>query len=130
MSLLAHIYARVGNIQSALALSGDAHERIQRTEQYIWLAELYRIDGEVRRAAGQPLTNVEDRFSEALHVSRQQGARLFELRAATSLARLWREQGKGFEARELLAPVLGGFTEGFDTPDLKASNALLAELST
>jgi len=63
MSLLAQIQAAVGNIQSALALSSDAQERIQRSGQHIWLAELHRIDGEVRRAAGHPQSNVEDCFS-------------------------------------------------------------------
>ena len=65
----------------------------------------------------------------ALAVARAQQAKSFELRAATSMARLWREQGKRDEARELLAPVYGWFTEGFDTLDLKQAKALLAELA-
>jgi predicted ATPase len=65
----------------------------------------------------------------ALDVSRRQGAPMFELRAATSLARLWRDQGKRVEARNFLAPVYRWFTEGFDTVDLKDAKALLAELS-
>jgi predicted ATPase len=129
MSLLAQIHARVGNLPSALALCREALERLERTEQHIWLAELHRIDGEVRRAAGHPLSNVEDCFNTALDVSRKQGARMFELRASTTLARLWRDRGANREARDLLTPVYAWFTDGFDTVDLKASNALLAELS-
>ena len=71
----------------------------------------------------------EDSFRTALAVAREQGTRGYELRAATSLARLWREHGRRAEARELLAPVYGWFTEGFDTADLKDAKTLLAELT-
>ena len=71
----------------------------------------------------------EVEFTRALTVSRQQQAKSWELRAATSLARLWRDQGKVQQARELLAPVHGWFTEGFDTRDLKEAKALLEELA-
>jgi predicted ATPase len=107
----------------------DAQERAQRNEEYIWEAELHRIEGEVRRAAGHPLTDAEACFGRALDVARRQGARMFELRAATALARLWRGQGRNVEARDLLTPVYGWFTEGFDTLDLKDAKALLAQLS-
>ncbi len=127
-SLLAQVRGRAGDFQSALALCIDARERSQRSEQYIWEAELHRNEGEVRRAAGHSLTDVEECFGRALDVSRAQGARMFELRAATSLARLWRDQGRHVEARDLLAPVYGWFTEGFDTADLKDAKALLAQL--
>jgi predicted ATPase len=129
MSLLAEAHARAGDVQSAVALCIDAQERAQRTEEYIWEAELYRIEGEVRRVAEHPLTDVEGRLAMALDVSRRQGARMFELRAATSFARLWRDQGRNIEARELLAPVYGWFTEGFDTVDLKAAKARLSQLN-
>jgi len=75
------------------------------------------------------LTKVEDCFRQALDISRRQGARMFELRAATALAQLWRDQQRGVEARDLLAPVYAWFTEGFNTVDLKVAQALLAELS-
>jgi hypothetical protein len=104
-------------------------KRIQRTEEYIWLAELHRIEGEVRRAAGHPLTDVEICYAAALEVSRRQGARMFELRAATSLARLWRDQGRRVEARDLLAPAYAWFIEGFDTVDLNDAKALLTRLN-
>jgi len=71
----------------------------------------------------------EDSFRTALAIAREQGTRGYELRAATSLARLWAEQGRRAEARELLAAVYGSFTEGFDTPDLKEAKALLDALS-
>ena len=83
----------------------------------------------------QPVALEENRFSShpvdfaANAVARQQGSKLDELRAATSLARLWRDQGKRDEARELLAPVYGWFTEGFDTRDVKEAKALLDELA-
>ena len=68
-------------------------------------------------------------FRTALAIAREQGTRGYELRAATSLARLWREQGRRTEARDLLAPLYGSFTEGFETPDLKKAKALLDELA-
>jgi hypothetical protein len=71
---------------------------------------MQRFEGEARRAAGHPLTDVERSLSTALEVSRQQGARMFELRAATALARLWRDQAQKVEARDLLAPAYGWFT--------------------
>jgi predicted ATPase len=129
-SLLAQVRGRVGDFQSALALCIDARERAERAEQYIWEAELHRTEGEVRRVAGHPLTDVEECFSRALDVSRRQGARMFELCAATSLARLWCDQGKLHEARNLLGPVYSWFTEGFDTVDLKDAKALINKLNT
>ena len=79
---------------------------------------------------GAPAVEVESRFHVALAIARGQSARSFELRAATSLARLWRDQGKREEARGLLAPVYGWFTEGFDTLDLKEAKALLDALAS
>ncbi|NOJ38406.1 ATP-binding protein [Bradyrhizobium australiense] len=127
-SLLAQARGRIGDFRSAVALCIDARERAQRSEQYNWEAELHRNEGEVRRAAGHSLTDVEECFAKALDVSRAQGARMFELRAATSLARLWHDQGRHVEARDLLAPIYGWFTEGFDTVDLEDAKALLAQL--
>jgi predicted ATPase/class 3 adenylate cyclase len=128
-SLLAQIQACAGEPHPALALCRDAQARAQQTEERVWLAELHRIEGEVRCAAGDSLTKVEDCFRQALDISRRQGARMFELRAATALAQLWRDQQRGVEARDLLAPVYAWFTEGFNTVDLKVAQALLAELS-
>jgi predicted ATPase/class 3 adenylate cyclase len=130
MSLLAQMHTRVGEFQKALALCVDAQGRAHRIEEHIWEAELYRIEGDVRRAARHASTDVEECFCRALVVSRRQGARMFELRAAISLARLWRDQERNVEARDLLAPVYGWFTEGFDTVGLKDANALLNQLNT
>ena len=93
-------------------------------------AELLRIAGEITLKSPQPdALKAESYFQQALVVTRQQQAKSWELRAAMSLARLWRAQGKVQQARELLAPVYGWFTEGFDTRDLKEAKALLEELA-
>jgi class 3 adenylate cyclase/predicted ATPase len=129
LSLLAQVQVREGDLQSALALCTDALERARRTEQQYFDAEIYRIEGEARRAAGHAVIDVEHCLGRALAISRRQGARMFELRAAMALARLWRDQGRKVEARDLLAPIYGWFTEGFATIDLKGAKSLLAELS-
>ena len=86
--------------------------------------------GEIALKSPQPDTDKAQSFFEcSLAVARQQQAKSWELRAAMSLARLWRDQGKVSEARELLAPVYGWFTEGFDTRDLKEAKALLEEFA-
>ena len=93
-------------------------------------AEVYRIAGEVTLKSPEPDTvNAQCYFGRALEVARSQQAKSWELRAAMSLASLWRDQGKLQQARELLAPAYGWFTEGFDTRDLKEAKALLDELS-
>jgi len=94
-----------------------------------WEAELHRLRGAllVQHAVAQP-GEVEACFQQALAVARRQQAKSLELRAAMSLGRLWQQQGKRDEARELLAPIYGWFTEGFDTADLQEAKALLEEL--
>jgi predicted ATPase len=93
-------------------------------------AEINRIAGEIALLSPTPnATKAERYFEHALEVARLQQAKSWELRAATSLARLWRSQGKVQQARELLAPVYGWFTEGFDTRDLKEAKALLEALA-
>ena len=105
--------------------SDDGHRNNQGD-----LAEANRIAGEiVLLSPGPDAAKVEAYFDRALMVARQQQAKSFELRAAMSLARLWRDQGKPQQARELLAPVYGWFTEGFDTRDLKEAKAFLKELA-
>jgi len=93
-----------------------------------WLAELHRLAGELSWAAGEDRSTVEASYREALAIARQQAARMLELRASTSLARLWRGQDQAQAGRELLAEIYGWFTEGFEAPDLQAARALLAEL--
>jgi len=102
---------------------------IETSKERLGEAEVNRTAGEVALKSPQPDTvKAEAYFERALAVARQQQAKSWELRAAMSLARLWRDQGKRDEARALLAPVYGWFTEGFDTLDLKEAKALLDEL--
>ena len=93
-------------------------------------AEIHRIAGEIALLSPEPdAAKAEAYFERALAVAREQQAKSWELRAAMSMARLWRDQGKRQQAHDLLAPVYGWFTEGFDTLDLKKAKALLEELS-
>ena len=93
-------------------------------------AEASRLAGEIALKSGEPdAAKAQVYFQRALVVARKQQAKSWELRAATSMARLWRDQGKRHQARELLAPVYGWFTEGFDTLDLKEAKALMEELT-
>jgi predicted ATPase len=92
--------------------------------------EIHRLRGELTGRLPHPdPAKAEESFRTALAIAREQGTRGYELRAATSLARLWGEQGRRGEARDLLAPVYGWFTEGFDTQDLKEAKRLLDELT-
>ena len=102
----------------------------ETTSERMWEADVHRIAGEIALLSPEPnAAKAETYFEHALAVAREQQAKSWELRAAMSLARLWRDQGKVREARELLAPVYGWFTEGFDTRDLKEAKALLEELA-
>ena len=103
---------------------------VEKTNERWFEADIYRIAGMVAlMSRQQDLAKAEAYFERALTVARQQQAKSWELRAATSMARLWRDQGKRKEARELLVPVYGWFTEGFDTVDLKEAKTLLDELA-
>jgi predicted ATPase len=110
-----------GTVATALAVAAQ-------TGQPFFDAELHRLDGDLLLATGGAAGEVATRYHRALAIAREQGARSFELRAATSLARLWRDQGKRAEARDLLAPIYAWFTEGFDTRDLVEAKLLLDEL--
>jgi predicted ATPase len=103
---------------------------IETTKERWFEAEVDRVSGELALMSPEPNAAKADAYFErALAVAQQQKARSFELRAAMSMARLWRNQGKRQEARELLGPIYGWFTEGFDTLDLKEAKALLDELA-
>ena len=103
---------------------------LEATKERWQEAEVNRTSGEIAlMSPKRDAAKAEACFKRALAVARAQRAKSFELRAAMSVARLWREQGKRDEAREILAPVYGGFTEGFDTLDLKQAKALLDELA-
>ena len=130
LGVLATAYARAGLPVKALPLLADALDLVERTEEGWFEAELHRRKGEVLlRLPDSGPTKAEACFRKAIAVAQAQRAKLWELRAATSLARLRRDQGKRARARDLLAPVCGWFTEGFDTADLKDAKALLDELA-
>ncbi len=129
--LMAEALGRAGQIADGLAAIEEAIVRSERTEERWVIAELLRIKGELLLLQGAPgaAAAAEDHFRQALDWARRQGALSWELRAATSLARLWRDQARRKEARELLAPVYGRFREGFETVDLKTAGALIEELA-
>jgi predicted ATPase len=125
---LADALTRQGEYRAALSAAREGLSICEKTGHRQWQAELQRIEG-VALTGLHELEEAQNALKEALRISRNQQARAFELRAATSLAGLWGDQGKRDEARELLAPVYGWFTEGFDTRDLKEAKALLDELA-
>jgi predicted ATPase len=126
---LARAHAELGQLDDAWHRIGEAIKAMETTKEKWWEAEINRMAGDIALRLPQPDAAKAGAFFEhALAVARQQQAKSWELRAAMSLARLWRDQGKVQQARELLAPVYGWFTEGFDTRDLKQAKALLEEL--
>jgi predicted ATPase len=126
---LASAYAELGKIDDAWRCIGEAMTAVETTKERWCDAEVNRIGGEIALKSPEPdAAKAEAYFERALAVARKQQAKSWELRAAMSMARLWREQGKRDEARHLLAPIYGWFTEGFDTLDLKEAKALLGEL--
>jgi class 3 adenylate cyclase/predicted ATPase len=128
-SNLAKAFADVGNFDDALRCINEATTAIATSKERWHEADVERIAGEIALKSPEPeATKAEIYFERALAVARQQQAKSWELRAAMSLASLWRDQGKVQQARELLAPVYGWFTEGFDTRDLKDAKVLLNEL--
>jgi class 3 adenylate cyclase/predicted ATPase len=128
VAVVAELHARLGDHSKSLRLIEDVHRQVQQTEYHFWHAELCRIEGEVRHQSGAPDVQVESCFTNAIEWAKQQQAKSFELRAAMSLARLWRDQGRLKDARDLLMPIYEWFTEGFDTPDLRDAKTLLDEL--
>jgi predicted ATPase len=126
---LATAYAKLHQFDEAWCSISEAMTAMENTKEILWQAEVHRTAGEIALMASEPdPTQAEAYFKHALDIARQQQAKSWELRAAMSMARLWRDQGKRVEDRELLAPVYGWFTEGFDTLDLKEAKALLEEL--
>jgi class 3 adenylate cyclase/predicted ATPase len=129
LSHLARAYAALGKFHDAWRCVGEAMTEMATTKETWWEAEVYRTGGEIALLSPNPdAAKAQTYFERALAVARQQQAKSWELRAAMSLARLWRSQGKEQQARELLVPVYGWYTEGFDTRDLKDAKALLNEL--
>jgi predicted ATPase len=111
-------------LAAALAFVGESEERYRE-------AELYRLKGELilQCEVSNRQVEVEECFQQAIAIARRQSAKSLELRAVTSLARLWQQQDKRDEARQMLAEIYGWFTEGFDTKDLQEAKALLEELT-
>jgi predicted ATPase/class 3 adenylate cyclase len=129
LCMLATTYLHLGRGDEGLAALSEAKDLAARNDEHMWAAELARIEGELRRAQGASPDEVEAYLQAALNVAHSQGAKSFELRAAMSLARLWRDHSRVAEARRLLAPIYGWFTEGRDTPDVCAAKALMGELA-
>jgi class 3 adenylate cyclase/predicted ATPase len=135
--LLAEAYGKAGQAEEGLATLAEARTVVDTSGERFYEAELYRLKGEltlaqssVQRLASSVQKEAEEYFHKAIDIARRQSAKSLELRAATSLARLWQQQGKKEEARTLLAAIYGWFTEGFDTADLKEAKVLLEQLTS
>jgi predicted ATPase len=138
LTMLAEASGLLGQPEGGLAALEEALNLVEKTGERYYEAELHRQRGELlllRAAKSHPDQSSREQheaemcFQHALDVARQQQAKSLELRAAMSLARLWQRQGKRVEARVLLAPIYGWFTEGFDTTDLQEAKALLEALT-
>jgi predicted ATPase len=130
LSCLARAYAELSRYDDAWRCIGEAMTLAETTKERWCEAEIYRMAREIALLSPErDAAKAEASFERALGVARQQQAKSWELRAAMSMARLWRDQAKTQQARELLAPFYGWFTEGFDTLDLREARALLDELS-
>ena len=128
-TVLADVSAHLGHTEDGLQALAEAHTLVEQHDERYWEAEVHRLRGVLLlRQPETPQAEAEAWLQRALDVARRQEAKSLELRAAMSLARLWQQQGKQTEARDLLAPIYGWFTEGFDTADLQEAKALLEEL--
>jgi predicted ATPase len=131
LSHLGLAYAQVRQFDHARGSIRDALKTMAITKEVWCEAEVHRLAGEIElMATERDAVKAQAYFERALEIARAQQARSWELRAATSLARLWRDQGRRAKAHDRLAPVYGWFTEGFDTLDLKEARALLKELAS
>jgi predicted ATPase len=128
-ALLGEAYLTASQFTEAHGAAAAGLAIAAQTGQALFNSELNRLRGEIVLASGGAFAEAEPHFHHALEIARAQKAKSFELRAATSLARLWRDQSKRAEARDLLAPIYAWFIEGFDTADLKDAKALLDQLS-
>jgi predicted ATPase len=130
LALLAEAHRTMSQPDTGLTILAEALTLMDTTGEHWYEPELYRLKGELLLA--QPPDNhteAETCFQHAISIAQNQSAKSWELRTSTSLARLWRQQGKRQEAHDLLAPIYHWFTEGFDTADLKDAKALLDELA-
>jgi predicted ATPase len=127
--LQADAHLAAGAFEAALTSVAAGLKAVEKIPDAQCEAELHRLKGEALLAGAGTVSEAEAAMEKCIDVARRQNAKSWELRGATSLARLWRDQGKRDEARDLLAPVYGWFTEGFDTADLRTARALLDELA-
>jgi predicted ATPase len=126
LNALAHAYASTGQLEQACAIISQALDTVERTNERLFEAEIQRTAGKIALESAKPdVAKAQVYFERSLEIARKQQAKFWELRTATSMARLWRDQGKRQRAHDLLAPIYGWFTEGFDTLDLKEAKALL-----
>ena len=131
LSYLTQAYLKADQYGDAWSRTGEMMTAIQTSKESWCEADIYRIAGEVALKLPRPdAAKAEAYFERAVAIARRQQAKSWELRAAMSTARVWRAQGKPAQARALLAPIYGWFTEGFNTLDLKEAQALLAELAS
>jgi predicted ATPase len=128
LTTLAEAYGMAAQPDKGLARLAEAANLVETTKERWAEAEMHRLRGTLLLSIHEHAA-AEESYRRALAVARRQSAKFWELRAATGLARLWRDQGKRIDARDLLAPICGWFTEGFDTPVLKDGEALLDELA-
>jgi adenylate cyclase len=130
LSMLAEVHSSLGQPEAGLTALSEALTLVEKTGERYYEAELHRLKGEMLlRQATPEVSHAETCFQQSLDIVRRQQAKSLELRAAMSLARLWQQQGKCAEARELLTPIYGWFTEGFNTADLQEAKALLETLA-
>jgi predicted ATPase len=130
LGLLGHVHAQAGNSAEAISLISEALTSAEEVDERWFEAELHRLKGEaLLTLSAKHTADAEHCFRRSLGVAQEQKAKLWELRAAMSLARLWHDHGKSAEAHDLLAPVYGWFSEGFDTADLLHAKALLDEIA-
>ncbi len=127
-SYLARANAEIGQFDEARRCVGEAMIAVETTKETWYEAEATRVAGETALLSLE-VDKAESYFERALAIAQEQQAKSWELRVAMSMARLWRDQGRRRQARDLLAPVHGWFTEGYDTLDLKQAEILLAELA-
>jgi len=131
LTYLARAYAGLGQLENAWRCLGDAMTAAETSKERWYEAEIHRVAGEIALLGSAPdPEKAEEHFERAIAIARAQQAKSWELRAATSLARLWGEQGKRQHARDYLVSVYGWFSEGFDTLDLRHADALLTALSS
>ncbi|MBN2005579.1 MAG: AAA family ATPase [Anaerolineae bacterium] len=125
---LAQVYGRIGQVEEGIALLDEALTMAHRNGERWMDTEIHRLKGDLLLAQGASVADIEHNYRQAIELARQRGARSRQLRATTSLCRLWQQPGKREEARRLLAEIYNWFTEGFDTPDLQEARVLLEGL--